>query len=150
MNTMPTPRCGDLAHQRDKPLDFAGRQRRGGLVENENLRCVGQRLDDRHHLPPPDREIADRRIDIERHAERRQPFARALAHRRAVEHARAGELPAQIEIGGDVEARHEVELLEHGGDPRRLRGTRIGEADGLAFQPHLAAVRRDDAGENVH
>src|SRR5262249_28785424 len=49
-----------------------------------------------------------------------------------------------------VEARHEVELLEDGGDARGLRGARVGEAHGRAVDPHFAGVRFDDPGKNVH
>src|ERR1700727_996037 len=72
------------------------------------------------------------------------------APRPPVEHARARELPPEEQVGGDVEARHEVELLEDGGDARRLRRARIGEAHGHAVDSHLAGVGFYDPGENVH
>ena len=62
----------------------------------------------------------------------------------------AGQLPAEEKVGGDVEAGDEVEFLKDGGDAGRLRGARIGEAGRAALDQHLAAVRLDDAGEDVH
>ena len=141
---------GDLAHHREEPLDLRRRQRRRRLVHDQDARGVGQRLGDGDDLPPADRQFADRLVDVDLDADRLEARARLAAHRRPVEHARARQLAAEEEIGGDVEARHEVELLEDRGDAGGLRGARVGEAHRLAVDPHLAGVGRDDAGEDVH
>ena len=48
------------------------------------------------------------------------------------EAARPHQLAAEEEVGRDVEAGHQVELLEDGGDAGSLRLARIGEAHRLA------------------
>ena len=141
---------GDLAHHREQPFNLGGGQRGGRLVHHQDARGVGQRLGDGDDLPPADRKLADRLIDVELDADRLQAGAGRAPHRRTVEHARARQLPPQEQIGGDVEARHEIELLKDRGDARRLRGARIGEAHGRAVDAHFAGVGLDDAGENVH
>ena len=101
-------------------------------------------------MPPADRKLGDRLIDVDLDADGFEPGAGRTPHRRPVENARARELPPEEQVGGDVEARHEVELLEDGGDARRLRGARVGEAHGHAVDPHFAGVGFDDPGKNVH
>ena len=129
---------GDLAHDGEQPLDFGGGERRRRLVHDEDLRGVGQRLGDGDDLPASDRKLAHRLVDADVLADDAEPLDRFRAHRRAVEHAPAGQLAAEEQIGGDVEARHEVELLEDRRDARGLGGARIVEADGLAFEQHFA------------
>ena len=120
----------DLAHDRKQPLDLGRGQRRGRLVHDQDARGVGERLGDGDDLPAADRELADRLIDVDLDADRFEPGARGAAHRRTVEHAGAGQLPSEEQVGGDVEARHEIELLENRRDAGGLRGARIGEPHG--------------------
>ena len=141
---------GDLAHDDEKPLHFGGGERRRRLVHDEDLRCVGQRLGDGDDLPASDRKLAHGLVDADVLADDAEPLDRLPAHRRAVENPAAGELAPEEQIGGDVQARHEVELLENRRHARGLGGARIVEADGLAVEQHLAGVRGKDAGENVH
>ena len=140
----------DLAHHDEQPLDLGGGERRRRLVHDEDLRSVGERLGDGDDLPSPDRQLAHGLVDADVGADDADSRQRLLAHGRAVEHAAARELPPKKQIGGDVEARHEVELLEDGGDARGLRGARIVEANGPPLQKHFASVRSEDAGEDVH
>ena len=111
---------------------------------------VGQRLGDGDDLSSSDRKLAHGLVDVDVGADDADARQRLLAHGRAVEHAAARELAPKKQIGGDVEARHEVELLEDGGDARGLRGARIVEADGPPLQKHLARIGSEDAGEDVH
>ena len=74
-------------HDREQPLDLAGGQRRGRLVHDQHPRGVGERLDDRDHLPLPDREVADPLVGVDRHLQRRQPLLRRAAHRARSQHA---------------------------------------------------------------
>ena len=71
---------------------------------------------------------------------------RAFVERAVARHA----LAAEKEIGGDVELRHEVELLRDDHDARRVRFARVGEAHGLTGQRDRALVVRDDARKHVH
>ena len=103
---------GDLAHDDEKPLHFGGGERRRRLVHDEDLRCVGQRLGDGDDLPAPDPKLAHGLVDADVLADDAEPLDRFCAHRRAVEHPAACKLAPEEQIGGDVEARHEVELLE--------------------------------------
>ena len=137
---------GDLAHHGEEALDLRSRQRRGRLVHHQDARGVGQRLGDGHDLAPADRQFADRLIDVDLDADRLEAGARLAAHRRPVEHAGAGQLPAEEQVRGDVEARNEVELLKDGGDAGRLRRARVGEPDRRAVDPHFAGVGLDHAG----
>ena len=147
---MPTAARGDIAHHSKQSLDFGSSERGGWLVHHQDARGVGQRLRDSDDLPPPDRELSHRLIDIDLDADGFKAGAGRTPHRRPVEHARSRELPPEEQVGGDVEARHEVELLEDGGDARGLRGARVGEAHGRAVDPHFAGVGFDDPGQNVH
>ena len=135
---MPTPSPGDLAHHLEQPFDFRSGQRGGRLVHDQDARGVGQRLGDGDDLPPANGEFADRLIDVDLDPDRFEARAGGAPHCRPVEHARARQLPPEEEVGGDVEARHEIELLEDGRDAGRLRGARIGEAHSLAVDPHIA------------
>ena len=113
---MPTPRAGDLAHHFKQPFDFRGGERGGRLVHDQDARGVGQRLGDGDDLPAADREFANRLIDIDLDPDRFEAGAGGAPHRRPIEHARAGQLPPEKQVGGDIEARHEIELLEDGRD----------------------------------
>ena len=120
----------ELAHDAEQPFDLADRQRRGRLVHDQDARGVGERLDDRHDLAVADREI--RRPAGRRRCRARWPSSRLRASLRMAatveEAAGPRQLAAEEEVGGDVEARNEVELLEDRGDAGGLRVARIGEA----------------------
>ena len=134
-----------VAHHLEQPLGLRRGQRRGRLVHHQNARGVGQRLDDRHHLPLADRQIARPAVDVDVDADRREPGARLLAHRALGRGAPARiDLAPEEQVGGDVEARNEVEFLEDRGDAARPapRADRR-SAPAAPSIVHLAVVRRD-------
>ena len=70
-------------------LDLGVVERRGRLVHDQQLRVVGQRLADLHHLLLGDREVADELLRPQRQVQALDQLARLR-----VEPALAGEEPA--------------------------------------------------------
>src|SRR5260370_20506391 len=97
-----------------------------------------------------DREIGDAAVDVDIEIDRGKPFARLVAHRRVVEKSIADDFMAEEQIGRDVEARYEIELLVDRGDSGGLRFARIAERDGLAVDLNLSLVRQMRARQDVH
>ena len=83
---------GEAADDLQERVGLGLGQRRGGLVHEDEARVGGERPADRHHLPPRDRELAHRPVEIEGEAEPLDRRARHLAHPRPVHPARP---PAQ-------------------------------------------------------
>jgi len=116
---------------------------------------MGHRLGDRHQLALADAEIADRLAHVDGDIGVGQHGAGLALHAPAVEAAEPsqdslGDLVAEEEIGGDVEAGDEVKLLEDGGDAGRLGLARIGVAHVHSRDADGAVVRLDHAGKDVH
>ena len=65
-----------VAHEAEQHVGLAVRQRAGGFVEREDGGVAQDRLDDLHHLPLADGELAQLRAWIEIHAQRIEAFAR--------------------------------------------------------------------------
>src|SRR6202166_3130707 len=97
-----------------------------------------------------DRQILDLAADVDVDVDRRKPGARLLAHRALVEAAGAHDLTPEEQVGGDAQARNEVQLLIDRGDAGGLGFARILEAHRLPRDRDLAIVRRMYARKDVH
>ena len=109
-------RARHLTHHLNSRSASAARQRRGRLVHHQNARRIGQRLDDGHDLPLPDAQFADGLAAVEFDAGRRQRARASRSIAALSSPAGAHQFAAEKQIGGDVEARHEIEFLKDGGD----------------------------------
>jgi len=107
-------------------------ERRGGLVENEDLGVLGQGLGDLDHLLLPDAQLLDgtRLVDLEAHEVERPPGLGP--HRIPPHEARARGQAAENEVLGHRELGHEGELLGDEGDAVLLGGVQGAEVDGVA------------------
>ena len=137
-------------HHVEQPIDLVGRERRGRLVEDDDLGVGRQRLQDLDHLTLACRECAHGR-----------PQGQAAALSELVEQRRGalGEVlpskPAgraelgQVNILENAQIRRETRLLHHHRDAGADRLARGDEAHGSAEQPDLAPVGRQVAGDNA-
>ncbi len=134
------------AQGREQPAHLVGRQARGRLVENEDLRCGRQRARDRHQrfLGPAEALNAHVRIDVRANDVERR--ARALPCRAPIHHA---ETPRIAKGEADVLRNgHPVDQSEILMDERNRqvaeRAGRIAPAERYA-----ARIQRVDAGEDL-
>ncbi len=95
-------------------LDVLGGQRRSGLVEDEELGLLGQRLGDFHHLAARQRQVLDKfeRMHVFA-AHALQQFDRARTLRLLVDEAAARRRAGHGQIVGNRHVGKERELLEH-------------------------------------
>ena len=140
-----------LAQQVDhaeQQVDLARLQRRGRLVHDDDPGVGGQRPGDRDHLLHAEAELAEPAPDVDVDAVAGQRSrARLAVHPAEVDEAEPVErLPAEEQVAGDAEQRHQVDLLVDGADPGGLRVARAGEGDRLAAgsapRPRPAGARR--------
>ena len=150
---------GAVVAQTAQPLHQAigllASERRGGLVEDEDLGVLRERADDLDDLLQADAEDPDggRRIDVALHAELREQLARVRLDGVVVDEAEEApegvsipSFPAQDEVRRDRELRHQHELLVHDRDAGLLGVACRHEAATLAADLHGAAV----AGGGIH
>jgi hypothetical protein len=139
---------GDHAEEH---VDFVGRERRGGFIENEHAGVFRDGAGDFDELLLADAEIGDERGGCDREVETFEDGSRRGVELRIVDQAetRAG-LAAEENILGDREVRDEIQLLENDSDAGGKRGAGIGETHLASVEMERAGVGREDAGENVH
>ena len=144
------PFFAQLPQHREDCGDVGGGQRRGRLVEDEELRIAGEGLGDLHHLAARKRQIADpiERMDIDR-AHPRQRLLGEAPLGALVDHA-----PFLRRIGDPDVVRHgeigqEGQLLEHADDPGPARRCRSREHDGLARELDRSGVGLHDARDHL-
>ena len=138
-----------LQHGEDL-LDVGGGQGRGGLVEDEDARALGERLGDLDHLPAGERQVLDQRerVDVGGAGAGERLLGEA-ALGAAVDHAEAGGRPADDDVVGDREVGDERELLEDADDAGVAGGGGRGEGDGAAVEGHGAVVGLHHAGHDL-
>ena len=123
------PARGQAAHGREQLADLRLREGRGRLVHDQHARLRGQRLGHLHHLLLGDAQRLHRRARVEAHAQPLEQRARLRHQAAPVHHAAAGRLPAEEDVLGRGELRHEVELLVDGADAELLRVARARDLD---------------------
>jgi hypothetical protein len=136
--------------QREHALDVGGRQRRGRLVEDQDLRLARQRLGDLDHLPAREREARDRRqrVDALRAGPRQRGFGDPTL-RAAIDQAAPARRVGDADVVGDAEVGHQRQLLEDARDAGSDRFLRVQEAALAAFEHDAALVGLHHAGHDL-
>ncbi len=121
------------------------RERRGRLIENDDLRFEAHRARDLHHLPLGGAERLDGRGRIDRKVQRLKELLRVdIGSAQAVEEF----FVAEIEVLRHRHARDETRLLIDHGNAVTSRQRRTGDLDSLAVDMDLALGRRHRASED--
>ena len=109
------------SEQRGERVGLVRRERRGRLVEDEHARLAVERLGDLDHLPPAERQVADRH-------RQRLVEADQLAHRvgaggegAVVDEAEAAGIGAEADVLGDRQLAGQAQFLLDDGDPGAAR-----------------------------
>src|SRR6266851_612779 len=132
-----------MANQIEHLARFAHAEGGRRLVHENDAPLLSGRAPDRQRLALTYRELAD--VDGHRRHVDAQLGDDTLCvgdHLFAVdEELPAGRLAAEKEVGGNIAAVHQGEVLEDGGDPELARFVRITDADDASVDLDLAAVR---------
>ena len=134
------PALAPVAHHGEHALREVGRQRRRDLVEDQELRVLGEGSGEIEHPEHRKRKVVDELPEIEL-----QP------HRREVRADGFDRGARQAQIPGDREIRHERRILEHRREPeprrlpRRARTNRLSrDGDGAGVGPNHPGQRLDE------
>ena len=134
------PALAPVAHHGEHALREVGRQRRRDLVEDQELRVLGESSGEIEHPEHRERKVVDELPEIEL-----QP------HRREVRADRFDRRACQAQVPGDREIGHERRVLEHRREPeprrlpRRARTNRLSrDGDGAGVGPNHAGERLDE------
>ena len=145
------PLVGQGAEDLEQLARLLGRQHRGRLVEDEDVRLAVERLEDLDALLLPDGDVLDERIRVDREAERPGELLHPGSRRPVVEQ---DPVPARLDPEDDVlrhrHHRDEHEVLVHHPDAVLDRVLRRVEGDVLAANPDLTLVGPVEAVEDVH
>jgi hypothetical protein len=143
------PQLRDDTKQRAR-LGFC--QRRGRLVEDEQLRVQRERLGNLDHLLLGGRKILQQRGRLDRESDARQQRAGLRVEFRAVNPAPPTHGLARGEdVFGDAERAEETALLKNDGDAELLRRVFTGDINIFAIiEFNRSLVRSIDPGEDVH
>ncbi len=141
-----------LADQREQPVGFARRQRRGRLVQHQDARLPIKCPCDFHQLLLGDRQGGHRRVRPERGAQPLQDRPARLRHRAAVQPpAGAAYLVAEMDVLRYRKVRRQRQLLVDDGDPGILGRLWPVDLDLLAEHPDRAPrIGPVRAGQHLH
>ncbi len=138
------------AQRLEQVLDLRRAERRGRLVEDQDVRAAVEQLEDLDPLLGVDRQVADAlaRVDVEAQPLGRlgHPLLDVLAAQLEVE----GGLGAEDDALGDGEVLHEHEVLVDHPDAALQRILRSGEGDDRVVELDLARVGADHPEQDVH
>ena len=138
-------------HDLEEVLDLGGVERRGGLVQDEQLRVEEERAADLQQLLLALLEVGDERGGVDVHAQALEEVARLGDHGPLVEREeRAGLLLAEEDVLVGEKVVEEVELLVDEGDARLLDRLDRGSGEVGAVEGDGAGVGRVRAGQDVH
>src|SRR6478609_4011780 len=139
-------------HEAEQVLGVALVERRRGLVEDQQLDVLGQRLGDLDQLLLADADVLDLRVGVLVQPDPGEQLARTLARVEPVDDAVLGVLVADEEVLGDREQRDECQLLVDDHDAGSLGVADVAELHLRAVEVDLAAVGavRVDPGEHLH
>src|ERR1700722_3398755 len=123
-------------------------ERRGRLVEDDQLGVLHDRPGHRDGLPLAARQRTDRLPDgaDRHHLQVLQRLLRRQLHADLIELPVLDQLPAEEHVRDDVEVVAQREVLVNGRDAEAGRVLRRVQVDLLALPEHLAVIRRVDAG----
>ena len=142
-----------LAQQSDDAeqlLNFAVGQRAGGLVKDDDLRLLGQRLGDLHHLLRTHAQIFDKRTGVHPDADFVQKLGRAFFLRPGIHKTAFFQLVAQKDVGRDGQFGNQVQLLIDHADTQRLADMGRILFNAFSFEDQLAGGGRIRAGKHLH
>ena len=104
----------ELLDYAEKMLDLAVVERGGRLVEDDDLRVIGDRLGDLDHLPLADRHFAHYRVGIDLNSEVAKDLERFLAHHAlARDKSERGRVSPEPEVVANTPLERLIELLMH-------------------------------------
>ena len=139
-----------VAGDPEQLVDLGVGERRGGLVHDQDVRVVGQRLRDLDHLllghGKPGHARARIQPDVQLLEQRRGlPVERLL-----VEQEPSARLPADEDVLGDRQVAHQVQLLVDDADPEVLGRPGGGDVLFLSADPDHARIAAVDPGQDLH
>ena len=139
-----------VADDLEQLLDLRLRQRRGGLVKDDDLGLVGNGLGDLAHLLLTDRQIAHlfRGIDID--AQLIEELLGLGVHLGIIDDGALHEFAADEDVLRNGQVVHHVQLLVNDDDARLLRLLGTMEFDFLAFIGDGSGILGVDAREHLH
>ena len=139
----------ELAHHAEELLDLGLVERRGGLVEDEDLAVHVHGARDGDHLLHGDRAAAELLLGAHGDAEVLQDLVGVGVHLLPV--GDLGVAAADVHVLSDGEVGAERDLLVHGGDAHVLRVLRglDGDRAVVALEVDVAAVLLVDAGQDL-
>ena len=141
----------DLAQNVKQPLHLRRRQRRGGLIQDDDAGPGKQDARKFHKLLQADRQRTHPGLGIDIKAEAGDEPCRLLVDPGPVHRAHLGQrLVAQKNILGNREVRNGRQLLVHHADARRQRLARRAEMYFSAVNAHFAVIVVIDPGDDFH
>ena len=137
------------AHELEHLLGLRDAERRGRLVEDDDLGVPQHRPGDRHGLALTAGQARDLLADrLHRpHRQSREGLLRAPLHRRLVEASALGDLAAEEQVVDDVEVVAEREVLVDDLDAEGVGLLRVGDRHRAAVEDVVAGVEPVDAGD---
>ena len=135
-------------HDAHQVVDLLRGEHGGGLVEDQEARVVGQRLEDLDALLDADGQLLHDRVRVDRHAVALGQLEHAPFGARGVQDRAT--LATQHQVLGDGEDIDQHEVLVHHPDAGGHRLARVGEGLRDAVDHDLAAVGRQQAVQDVH
>ena len=150
MKTIDLPWSVEALDHPEELVDLAGREHRGGLVEDQDRRVPEQRLDQLDPLLLADRQVLHPGVGVDGHPEVGAEGRDALRAGVEVEQGTAAQLVAQHHVLGDRERLHQLEVLVDHADAVGDGVGRAPEAHGLALDDELAGVGLVEPEDHVH
>ena len=133
-----SPPLAPVAHHREDPFRQVGRQRRGDLVEDEELRVLRERAREIEHPEHRQRQVVDELAEIEAELHRGEIRAHSLDRR-----------PGQAQVMGDREVGDERGILEHRREPEAGGSSRGAGSNRLARDADRPGVGPDDSRQGL-
>ena len=140
-----------MAHNAEQVLNFLVVQRRGGLVQNQQLGVGVQRLRDLQQLLLAGLQLAYHGIGVDVHAQLLEQLVGLGDHALLVKRAGLGQqLLAKKDVFIDLEIVEKIQLLMNEGDARLLGGLNRDVIHFLTVKDDLSGIAGIDAGQDVH
>jgi hypothetical protein len=149
MSTTARPAVGEPADQPQHLLGLCDAERRGGLVEDDELGVPQYGAGDRDGLPLATGQAGDLLADAADRTDREagEGLGGPLLHGGLVQHPALGQLAAEVQVVHDVEVVAKGEVLVHNLDAQRVCVLGAVHGDRLALEEIVAVVEQVDAGD---
>ena len=134
-----------LLNDAEEMVDLLLGQRGGGLVHDDDLRVVRERLGDLDHLHLRNRQIGHLLARIHVDAQLVEDRLRVAVHLRMIDEGPLLGIAPQPEVVHHRHLRHQVQLLVHHGNAVLQRFLRGAERDRTATEQDLACIGMVDA-----